>query len=70
MSRRAPKWIVVDRGDGTYDVERTGRILASGLSLEQAERRAVRAAGPKGKIHLREKDGYLTVHQPSAAGKK
>jgi len=70
MSRRPPKWTLVERDDGTYDVERAGRTLASGLSLEQAERRILRVSGPRGKIHRREKDGYLTVHEPSAARNK
>jgi hypothetical protein len=59
LARRCT-WTVIPRDDGTYDLLRNNRPLASGLTERAVRQRIKRDARPNERIMIQESDGYLS----------
>jgi hypothetical protein len=61
MRSRARTWVVVPSDDGTFELQRNGRPLASGLSERAIQRRLQRDRNSSDRIMIEDPDGYRST---------
>lgn len=64
-SKRHPsQWVLIERDDARYDLERAGRPLASDMTWQAALRYLRRHMRPADRLLTRAPDGYTTPGPP------